>query len=64
MPVQTTKVNGIKGSIRPLKAWWDSPGPRSCYPVTGHNEWGVVYVVKCCISEPFEDTSGAELGDN
>lgn len=61
MSLQTTKAEGINGSISPLKAWWDGPGPSGCYLVTGHNEWGVVYVVKRSVTELFEQTTGAEL---
>lgn len=51
----------MNGSIGPLKAWQEGPGPSGPSQVTGHNEWGVVYVVTRSVTESFNKPQSSQL---
>lgn len=53
LSLKGAKVDKTSGSIRPLKARREFPGPRAGAQVAAHNEWGVVYVVSAASLSPL-----------
>lgn len=54
LSLKSAKVDKTGGSIRPLKACWEFPGPHAGAQVAAHNEWGVVYVVRAASLSPLK----------